>query len=247
MGDAAKAMAVVALANKAARGEAQTERRQRPPRPPPSALRGIANAMSGAGGAVTRFGISWNAIHWIVGVSAETLAVTIPAIIALGAGLDVASQGATNMYNHMVALWTAAESMGGAFNTTMGKVFGLKDVLQYAQDAANPGVYELLGSVINDCKEQFGDLAVAGLQVVHMFDEFAARITVDLRGPWASETQGLLANMVPDLQEIGQVFGNLGHAILNFASDMPGLAEVLLKIVDAISGVILWLSSCRTG
>ena len=56
------------------------------------------------------------------------------------------------MYNHMVALWTAAESMGGAFNTTMGKVFGLKDVLQNAQDAANPGVYELLGSVINDAR-----------------------------------------------------------------------------------------------
>ena len=199
--------------------------------------------MSGAGGAVTRFGISWNAIHWIVAGGAETLAVTIPAIIALGAGLDVASQGATNMYNHVVALWTAAESMGGAFNTTMGKVFGLKTVLQNAQDAANPGVYELLGSVINDCKEQFGDLAGAGLQVVHMFDEFAARITVDLRGSLGSETQGLLSKMVPDLQEIGQVFGNLGHAILNFASDMPGLAEVLLKIVDALSGVVLWLSS----
>ena len=76
-----------------------------------------------------------------------------------------------------------------------------------------------------------------------MFDEFAARITVDLRGSLGSETQGLLSKMVPDLQEIGQVFGNLGHAILNFASDMPGLAEVLLKIVDALSGVILWLSS----
>ena len=146
----------------------------------------------------------------------------IPAIIALGAGLDVASQGAMNTYNHVVALWTAAESMGGAFNTTMGKVFGLKTVLQNAQDAANPGVYELLGSVINDCKEQFGDLAGAGLQVVHMFDEFAARITVDLRGSLGSETQGLLSNMVPDLQEIGQVFGNLGHAILNFALGHAG-------------------------
>lgn len=208
-----------------------------------SALQGIADAMSGAGGAVTRFGISWNAIHWILAGGFETLAVVIPAAIALGAGLDVASQGATNMYNHVVALWTATESMGGAFNTTMGKVFGLKTVLQNAQDAANPGVYELLGSVINDCKEQFGDLAGAGLDVVHVFDELAARITVDLRGSLGTETQGLLSKMVPDLVEIGQVFGNLGHAILNFASDMPGLAEVLLKIVDALSGVILWLST----
>ena len=48
--------------------------------------------------------------------------------------------------------------------------------------------------------------------------------------------------MVQDLIEIGQVFGNLGHAILNFASDMPGLAEVLLRIADAASRVVLWIS-----
>jgi len=34
----------------------------------------------------------------------------------------------------------------------------------------------------------------------------------------------------------------IGHAILNFASDMPGLAEKLLLIADAISKVILWIS-----
>jgi hypothetical protein len=48
--------------------------------------------------------------------------------------------------------------------------------------------------------------------------------------------------MTPDLIEIGQVFGNLGHALVNFASDMPGLAEGLLLFVDAVSKVILWVS-----
>ena len=81
----------------------------------------------------------------------------------------------------MIALWTAAESMGGTFNTTMGKALGLKDALQSAQDAANPGVYELLGSAVNDAKAGMDSLAMAGLQVVHMWDEFAARITVDMQ------------------------------------------------------------------
>jgi hypothetical protein len=204
-------------------------------------LRGIISAMQGASAPTRAFGLSLTQIHWILGVSFETLAVTIPAIIAFGAGLDVASQGATDMYNHVVALWTACESMGGAFNATMGSVFGLKTVLQSAQNAADPKVYALLGGVINDCKEQFGDLASTGLQVVQMFDEFSARITVDLRSS-GGEVNDLLGNMLPDLQEIGQVFGNLGHAILNLAADMPGLAEVLLKVVDGISRVILWIS-----
>jgi hypothetical protein len=39
---------------------------------------------------------------------------------------------------------------------------------------------------------------------------------------------GLLSDMTPDLVEIGQVFGNLGHALLGFAAQMPGLAEVML-------------------
>ena len=53
---------------------------------------------------------------------------------------------------------------------------------------------------------------------------------------------GLLNDMTKDAIEFGQVFGNLGHAILNFAAAMPGLAELLLRVADGISRVILWAS-----
>ena len=199
--------------------------------------------MQGSTTATKIFGLSWSQLHWIVGVSAETLAVTIPAVIALGAGLDVAASGGLQRCQPHDRPVDRSGVHGRHINTTMGKALGLKDALQSAQDAANPGVYELLGSAVNDAKAGMGQLAVAGLQVVHMWDEFAARITVDMQSMQKSgEAQSLLGNMVSDLQELGQVFGNVGHAILNFAADMPGLAEVLLKIVDGISGVILWLS-----
>ena len=143
----------------------------------------------------------------------------------------------------MTALWTAAEATNAAFHQTMGTLLGLKPALQQAQDAANPGVYEILGSAVNDAKAHMDSLATAGLDVVHMWDEFSARITVDMQQMAKSgEMQALLGNMVSDLQMLGQVFGNVGHAMLNFASDMPGLAEVLLMIVDDISKVILWIS-----
>ena len=207
------------------------------------ALHGIISAMQGAATPTRIFGLSLSALHWIVGVSAEALAVLIPAIIAFGAGAAVAMQGAANVYDHMTALYGATEATNNAFHQTVGTTLHLKDALQQAQNAANPGVYELLGSAVNDTKAGMDSMATAGLSVVHMWDEFAARITVDMQQMSKSgEEQSLLGNMVSDLQELGQVFGNVGHAILNFASDMPGLAEVLLMIVDDISKVILWIS-----
>ncbi len=210
---------------------------------PSDALRGVIDSMRGATTATRFFGLSWSALHWILGVSAETLAVVIPATIALGAGMAVAAQGANNAYNHLTSLYTATEATNAAFHQTMGTVLGTGDALQKAQNAANPGVYEILGSAVNDAKTNLGSLSTAGLGVVHMFDEFSARITVDLQQMQKSgQMQSLLGGMVADLTEIGQVFGNLGHAILNFASDMPGLAAVLLQIVDGVSKVIEWIS-----
>ena len=84
------------------------------------ALHGIIGAMQGSTQATRVFGLSLSALHWIVGVSAEALAVLLPAIIAFGAGLDVAMQGAVNAGNHMEALWTAAEATNTAFGQTLG-------------------------------------------------------------------------------------------------------------------------------
>jgi hypothetical protein len=76
-----------------------------------------------------------------------------------------------------------------------------------------------------------------------MFDEFAARVMVDLQGSLGGQMQGLLSQMVTDLRDFGQILGNMGHALLNFASAMPGLAHTMLTIADAVSSVILAISS----
>ncbi len=193
-------------------------------------------------------GNTWRtALHWIVAGSAEVLAVAVPALIALGAGLLVALQGAQNAQRHFTALYAATESTAAAFHTTVGDVLGLGHALQTAQNSANPGVYELLGSVINDAKSRFADFAGAGLQVVHMLDEFAARITVDLKGTLGAQLHAFLGSMVQDLQQIGQVLGNFGHALLNVFAAMPGLVHVLLGTVDALSQFVSWLSRAPAG
>lgn len=186
--------------------------------------------------------LTGTAIHWLIAGTSEFLATAIPALIAGAAGAFVLYQGAVEQVSfRMEALYTATEATASLLNRTSGDVLGLGHAWQTAQDAANPLAWELLGAYINGAKTSMHGLADAGLQVDQIFTRFAAKLDVDMR-QGAQQITGLLANMVPDLTEFGQVFGNIGHAILNFASDMPGLAEVLLQVAAAISTVIRWIS-----
>ena len=188
------------------------------------------------------FRLTATALHWIVAGSAELLAVGVPALIAFGAGVAASLEGASNVQQRLNAIYTTTEATANVFHQTVGSVLGLKSALQQAQTAADPGIYELLGSAVNDAKTGFESLAQTGLQVVHMWDEFAARVTVDLKGGFGTEIHGLLSGMVTDLQQFGNVLGNLGHALLNFAALMPGLAHFLLTIAVGLSDVIEWAS-----
>jgi hypothetical protein len=172
-------------------------------------------------------------IHWIISGSAELLAVLVPATVAAGAWAFAWVQGATNVYQHLNALFTATEALGQASGQTYGEMLGLKGVWQQIQNEANPDVYQALGGALNVIKEQFGGLAETGLQVGQVFDTFMAKLVYDFSaaGGAGQTTDKILQNMIPDLTRVGQVFGNLGHFIASAASQMPGLAELLLRIL----------------
>ena len=180
-------------------------------------------------------------IHWIVAGGSELAATLLPAMIALGAGASVMLEGFGDIYTRMNAVNTVGQSLGGTFGKTVGQILGMGDSLQKAQTAADPQVFELLGAAINGVNQSSGQFVQMGSQLVPILDQFAAKIDVDLKNGMTQFT-GLIGAGVQDLVEFGQILGNIGHALLNFASAMPGLAEVLLKIIDGISGVILWLS-----
>jgi hypothetical protein len=191
------------------------------------------------GGFVAQWG---NWAHWIIAGTAELLAVTLPAVVALGAATADAAQGVQLAYEHTIALWDAAEATNTMFGQTLGTLLGFKDALQEAQNAANPKVYQALGGAIELIHQQFASLSSVGLDVLTELDDFVAHMQMDFQQGFGGTLHSLLSAMVPDLVEIGQIFGNLGHAILNFAGDMPGLAEVLLRLLDVFSRWILDLS-----
>ena len=191
----------------------------------------------------TGLAVTGNMIHWIIAGGFELLAVTAPAAVALVSAALTGMQGAAeNAGRQMEALQTSTEATSQMLGVTAGQALGLKSELQAAQDAANPGVYEMLGSALNDAKENMTNFANEGLQVIHIMDEFTAKVTVDLRGSLGSELNQLVSGAVSDLTNLGQVLGNLGHAFINLAADMPGIAEVILKIVAAFSQLIEWVT-----
>ena len=188
--------------------------------------------------------LTTTAVHAMVSGVIEFLAVAIPATVAAGAWAAVWMQGAQNVGQHMESLYTATEATANMFHVTAGMALGLKPALQAAQDAANPQVYQALGSALIIVQEHFGNLAQAGLQVGHVFDEFAAKLAGEFApgGSLGSATSAVLSKMVTDLVQLGQVLGNLGHAILEFGAKMPGAANLLLDFLVVVTHLITALS-----
>lgn len=147
------------------------------------ANRAAADSAGNAGAAFRIWGtgirLTGTALHWLVAGTMELLAVLIPATVAAGAWAAVWMQGATNVVEHMNAVYTATEAMANAGAKTAGQMVGLGRALQDAQNKANPDVYQALGAAINLVKESSGGLAQTGLQVGRIFDTFMAKVVYD--------------------------------------------------------------------
>ena len=187
------------------------------------------------------WGLSLNALHWIVMGSMELLAVAVPALIAFGAAADVAQQGVMETGDRLESIYTVTESLGGAFNVTAGQVLGMSDNLQKAQNAADPLVWEALGGAIAGVNSMSGGFIKMGTSVLQIFDEWVAKVDNELNpamSGFGKQLQGLMSGGVQDLTAFGQAFGNLGHFIANIAAEMPGLAEVLLGAVAGFAKLL---------
>lgn len=216
------------------------------------------------------FGITslGTAIHLVVMGVAEFLAVFLPAMYAAAAGAYVMMQGTQNVVQHVTGLYTAAEALGPMLNTTAGDMLGLGHSIQTAQNLANPGVYTLFGEAIGAINAYSGratlglnglkltaagaaggltSFSQVGLDVTHMLDAFGAKVVADLQGPLGGTLHQLVSSATNDLRAFGQIIGNLGHAIVNLAADMPGLAGVILHVIAGFTALINWVSQLPHG
>jgi flagellar biosynthesis chaperone FliJ len=183
-------------------------------------------------------------IHWLISGTAELAAVLLPATVAFASFAFVWLQGATNIYEHLNALFDATEALGQSSGKTYGEMLGLSGVFQRMQNAADPQVYQALGAALELARESSGGLAVEGQKLGVVFDTFLAKVVTDFsKAGQAGSTLNLaLGHMEPDAIELARVFGNLGAALVSLATQMPGLAEFLLgslaDILDLIKVVV---------
>lgn len=203
-----------------------------------SAAASVAAAGAGSSGSAYRgwFGIPINptTLHWIISGGSEIAAVTVPALIALGAAAMVGAEGYDWLYERAVSVYTATEATATMFGETAGSLYGLKSSLQEAQTAMDPSIFGTFGSALELISHNASNLDDIGENVTLTFQTFAAKVAAEFQpgGSLSNYINVFTANAGSDLAGLGAVFGDLGHIILVAASQMPGLAEALLRVLD---------------
>jgi hypothetical protein len=206
-------------------------------------LTGMVEAGSGAwgifGGRVRLFGGALDSvlphflatasyIHIIADAIIEFGAVAIPAAIAFSAFAVTAGQGAIDIYDRMAAM----ENVTGALGVKVGILNGgfLK-----LQNAVEPGVFELFGDALEIINSKTGVFDKLVMSTETVVEDLALRITnaVTAAGGLGSVLAG---HAVPDLQEFGSMLGNVFGILGNLLKSMPGVAEVILRVMEGLTG-----------
>jgi hypothetical protein len=181
--------------------------------------------------------------HYVMMATNEVLATLGPATIAAGNAVAVGAQGGQTMWGRLQAINDVSQSLGaGALGETSGQFLGLGSSLQSAQNTMDPEVWELLGAGINSVKgatdnatSGFGNFWSMGQNVLDMLDRFSANITLGFKGNAGKELSGVISGGVGDLQQFGDVFGNLGKLFMNVVPNLPGVGGDLLTTLDGFT------------
>jgi hypothetical protein len=184
-------------------------------------------------------------IHWALMATNELLATAGPAIIAGTAASLVGLEGGQTAYDRLFAINAVGQSLGGSLGQTPGQFLGLGDALQKAQTSADPAVWELMGAAINSVKgatdNASGGLSnfwQLGTNTIDMLDRFAAKVTTDFKGGVGKELSSVVSQGTSDLQQFGDVVGNIGRLFLNVVPSLPGVGGDILTLLSAGTGAL---------
>ena len=165
------------------------------------------------------------ALHLIVDVLAEMLAVLIPAALALGAFALAAADSFRAVFHQLQNMHTVMDATGQTMKPFTSN-------LEKMHDAVRPAVFALLGDAMTIVNAKTGEFNKLALGTAQIMQEFGARIAVAIKGAGISE---FLRNAVTDLHGVMDIFGNLFGVLGNFLHVMPGIAQGLLVIVDSFT------------
>jgi hypothetical protein len=185
-----------------------------------------------------------SAWHVVLDFIIEGIAVFLPAIVTLIAGLTAfgiaGSDAAVAVYNRLMAIHTASD----ALNATIPPMTGN---LEKLHDQVRPQVWELYGDAIDVVHNKTGLFSQLAIQTGDVLDRFAARVTVDL----TSGSKGLetfLGVGSANLAKLGTFFDNIGQALLAFikVTQETHVDQIFLSIFVALSQLLVLVTKLPT-
>lgn len=166
--------------------------------------------------------------HILLDAVIESLAVLIPAAVALTAWAYAAIPAVIGVGEHLYSIWVVSKSLNTAIPP-------LTNNFKQFQDAVKPQVIQLYGDAIDVMNSKSGALGKTAVETGGIIDKLGARIAVALQSP---STGKFLESAVADFGKVTDFFANIFGTVGNVLKLMPGYAEILLGILDGISKAI---------
>jgi cell wall-associated NlpC family hydrolase len=167
--------------------------------------------------------------HLLADAVIELVAVWAPAIIAVTAFGVAGADAAKSIYNRMVAVHTVMDATGKA-------VPPLKGGFDKLAASVKPEVYQLFGDALVIMNKRGGAFNKVAVETGRVLDQLAARFVLAVTS--GTGVNKFMENAVNDVRLLGDSIGNLGGIFGAVFRAVPGYAEILLQVGDAITKVL---------
>jgi len=167
--------------------------------------------------------------HLLIDAAIEVVAVWAPAIIAVTAFGVAGADAGKAIYNRMVAVHTVMDATGQA-------VPPLTNHFNQLAAAVKPQVYQLFGDALLVMNKRSGAFNTVATGTGRVLDQLAARFVFAVTS--GSGVNKFMEHAVEDVAKLGDSIGNLGGIFGAVFRAVPGYAEILLSVGDAITKVI---------
>lgn len=184
------------------------------------------------------------ALHFVLDAIIETLAILIPAIVTMAAGLTafgIAGYDAgKQVYDRFNAIHTVMDATGATIPPMTRNLENLHNVVR-------PQVWQLYGDAITVASNRAGLFNQLAVQTGNTIDRLAARLTVDLTRSGGG-LQTFLSVGAQDLAKLGIIFDNLGRALLAFikVTQETHVDQIFLNLFVALSQLLVLVTKLPT-
>lgn len=166
---------------------------------------------------------SASGVHLAIEAVVEFTAIWGPALLAMSIFVAAATPTALKFAQQLQNMATTSEATGKQFDTLKASTHSMVTAIQ-------PQVMQLFGETLIAASEGSGQLNSKMQDLGGVLDKFGAMVDKALSSPGTGK---FLEKASSDVAGLGDAFIQIGRIIGSLLKDVPGYAEILLKLGDA--------------